>query len=286
MWAGKAKGSSKGKGKGKQQAAAEATDGVKGHELPRVRISAEKFVGTVVGWRGKYGWIKATEDIEHEKASLRGGKLFTGTDDIIGATSLDIGAEVEFHIFEDDSGLGAEEVVQTSEGKPELAKAAGKGKSAGKANGKATGKKGAVLGVKGKTTAPTWGGGKGAGGFGKGAAGFGKGAAAIPASSAAKGKGKDKGKGGKAKRGEGHLLPRTRITAEKFTGTVVAWKGKFGWIAPSEPIEHEKATLHKGNLFVTKNDLEDIEELTPDAVVEFHIAEDSSGLCAEEVVQL
>jgi len=281
------KGKGKG-GKGKQSAAAavEATDGVKGHELPRVRISAEKFVGTVVGWRGKYGWIKATEEIEHEKASLRGGKLFTGTDDIIGAEKLDIGAEVEFHIFEDDSGLGAEEVVQTSEGKPQAAKAAGKGKAAGKttvqpagkAAGKGVGKKGAAAGVTGKTIATTWGGGK--------AAGAGKGVVNGAAKGAGKGKGKVKGKEGKPARGQGHLLPRTRISAEKFTGTVAGWKGKFGWITPSEPIEHEKAGLHKGNLFVTKDDLEDMEELTPDAVVEFHIAEDSSGLCAEEVAQL
>lgn len=82
-----------------------------------VRISAEKFAGTVVGWKGKYGWIKPLEEIDHEKAALRGGKLFAGLVDIIGATELEDGADVEFHIFEDDSGLGAEEIVQTSEGR-------------------------------------------------------------------------------------------------------------------------------------------------------------------------
>lgn len=103
---------------------------------------------------------------------------------------------------------------------------------------------------------------------------------------AGKSGGKEKGKGKGKKGGDGHLLPRTRISAEKFTGTVAAWKGKYGWIQPAEPIEHEKAGMHRGGLFVSSSDLQGVEELTPEAVVEFHIAEDSSGLLAEEVVQL
>merc|ERR1740121_629684 len=100
-------------------------------------------------------------------------------------------------------------------------------------------------------------------------------------------KGMDKGKGkGKSKEGgKGHLLARTRITAEKFSGTVEGWKGKYGWIKPSEEISHEKASLKRGSLFVSSNDLQGVAELTEGAMVQFHIAEDSSGLCAEEVVQ-
>lgn len=289
MWtAGKAKSKGKGKGgaKGKQPKADDA-EGPKAYELPRMRITADKFTGTVVGWRGKYGWIKATEDIEHEKAALRGGKLFAGMADIIGAESLDMGAEVEFHIFEDESGLGAEEIVVTGEGKPvaKPAKAAGKGKAAGGKGGKAVT---APLGVKGKAPA----GGKGSKGLAQGWNALTSLVAQVAgATGKGKGFGKAGGKGkdgkGKAKKKEGHLLPRTRISAEKFTGTVTAWKGKFGWISPAEPIEHEKAGLHKGLLFTGINDLQGgIEALKPDAVVEFHISEDSSGLCAEEVEQL
>jgi len=263
-------------GKGGKDGAASDT-GVKGHELPRVRITAEKFVGTVVGWRGKYGWIKAAEAIDHEKAALRGGKLFAGNEDIIGKSALDEGAEVEFHIFEDDSGLGAEEIVQTGEGKP------------GKAAGKSAGKKGAPWGEAFGTKGVSKGGPKGwdaallakalslvqGKGWGKGGVGKGE------------GKGKGKGKKGRTGGGEGHLLPRTRISAEKFSGTVSGWRGKYGWITPAEPIEHEKASLHRGDLFVSINDLEGgLESLTPEAAVEFHIAEDSSGLCAEEVAQV
>ncbi|CAK0810265.1 unnamed protein product, partial [Prorocentrum cordatum] len=58
--------------------------------------------------------------------------------------------------------------------------------------------------------------------------------------SMAKGKGKDASR-------QGHTLPRTRVTAEKFTGVVVAWKGKFGWIKPDEEVEHEKASMRTGH---------------------------------------
>jgi len=104
-------------------------------------------------------------------------------------------------------------------------------------------------------------------------------------SNGAKGKGKDQGKkGGKT---PGHLLPRTRISSEKFTGEVIEWKGKFGWVKPSEEIEHEKASKHDGKLFVSMNDLEGgLTELTPGATVEFHIWEDKSGLGADEVAEL
>jgi len=286
MWGFQAKGKG---GKGKDKGKAASPEGGKGHTLPRTRITAEKFTGTVAAWKGKYGWIIAAEEIEHEKAALRGGKLFAGIEDIVGAESLDEGAEVEFHIFEDESGLGAEEIVQTGEGNPAAAKGAGKafGKVAGKTMGKAFGKvaNGDSWG-KGKV-ASSWGGKGwdspatakgGMKGFASAFTGF--------ASSWKGGKdsGKDKGKGKGKKGGKGHLLPRTRITAEKFTGTVSAWKGKYGWITPSEPIEHEKASLHNGSLFASINDLVDAESLTDGATVEFHIAEDSSGLCAEEVV--
>merc|ERR1740121_2746407 len=88
------------------------------------------------------------------------------------------------------------------------------------------------------------------------------------------GKGKD-GKGKKGKKvskegGKGHLLERNRISAEKFLGTVAAWKGKYGWITPSEEIPHEKASLHRGSLFTCVEDLVGLEALTDGATVEFH----------------
>lgn len=281
----------KGKGASKQ-----------GHTLPRTRVTAEKFTGVVVAWKGKYGWIKPDEEIEHEKASMRNGSIFASQSDILdGSTELHPGAPCEFHICEDDSGLGAEEIIETGPPDPTaIPEQKGKsgpkggGKFGGKANGKAASPWG---GDKGFGKAPTkafskgWSepyGGKGkdswggaySGGKGKDSYGScGKGSFGSPGKSKDD-KGKGKGKGGK-----GHLLPRTRISAEKFQGTVAAWKGKYGWITPSEEIEHEKAKGRKG-LFVSKADLEGgIEELTEGATVEFHLWEDESGLGAEEVIQ-
>lgn len=103
---GKAAGKSKGKGKGKT-----ASGKTPGHMLPRTRISQAPFLGTITEWKGKYGWIKPIEDIEHEHAWKHDGNIFCGMDDIVDATSLPPGTEVQFHIWEDVSGLGAEEVM-------------------------------------------------------------------------------------------------------------------------------------------------------------------------------
>jgi len=76
-------------------------------------LSVEKFMGTVHSWKGKYGWIVPSETIDHEKAAKNNGRLFVGTEDLIDATELVAEQVVEFHIWEDSSGLGADEVVIT-----------------------------------------------------------------------------------------------------------------------------------------------------------------------------
>lgn len=90
----------------------------------------------------RYGWIKSQEPIEHEKARLRAHffssllgqpawrqalcepgfllyifllcvmseTLFQA--DLTGVTELEPGRLVQFQLFEDSSGLGAEEVIQ------------------------------------------------------------------------------------------------------------------------------------------------------------------------------
>jgi len=64
-----------------------------------------------VEWKGKFGWVKAADTVEHEKAELRDGKLYVNAKDIVGGEELTAGQAVEFHIYEDSSGLGAEECV-------------------------------------------------------------------------------------------------------------------------------------------------------------------------------
>jgi len=271
MFGYKGKGKSKGKG-----------GDAGGHLKPRTRLSAEKFSGTVNAWKGKFGFITPGEPIEHPKASLHNGGLFASVDDIQGASELIPGATVMFHIWEDESGLGAEEIVMT--GPPP---AGFKGSDQGKGKGKTTGK--------------SWG--KGSSGFDKGgwdkggwdkggSKGWGKVQPTIskPWEDWSKGgKGWDMGKG-KAKGkyspegGKGHTLEKTRLSAEKFTGTVSAWKGKYGWIKPAEAIDHPLASKHQGDLFAGMDDIQG-GMLRIGAQVEFHIFEDSSGLGAEEVIQ-
>merc|ERR1712066_398577 len=83
-----------------------------------------------------------------------------------------------------------------------------------------------------------------------------------------------KGKG-KSKAPRGAELPRERLTAEPFSGEVVEWKGKFGYIMPAEEIEHENAQKHGGKLWVSMNDIASGEtELPVGAIVTFHIYSD------------
>merc|ERR1712039_916299 len=91
-----------------------------------------------------------------------------------------------------------------------------------------------------------------AGMMGKGAMGMG--AMGKGAMGAAKGfgkGGKDAAKGGKSKRPAGPELARERLTADKFSGEVVEWKGKFGYIMPAEPIEHPDAKKKDGKIWIS-----------------------------------
>lgn len=252
--------------------------GPMGGALPKVRITAEKFQGTIAGWKGRYGWIEPAEEIQHEKARLReSGHIFCSATELMnGLTHLADGAIIQFHIAEDDNGLSAQEVEQIGGPEPgpmNPGKGMGKGGWGGWSNGG-----GSAWGCGGKggwndIQKPQWGGmqnswngngwgkGKGGGFQDGGKGGFGKGKSRTP----------------------GHLLEKTRITAEKFQGTVLEWKGKYGWLQPGETIEHAKAQRHNGRIFCSMSALMSGEFLEPGAVVEFHIAEDVSGLAAEEV---
>uniref|UniRef100_A0A7S2QGQ7 Uncharacterized protein n=1 Tax=Zooxanthella nutricula TaxID=1333877 RepID=A0A7S2QGQ7_9DINO len=159
----------------------------------------------------------------------------------------------------------------------------GKAGDSGKAGGKAGGKDGGWGG--GKDGGKSWGGGKSwdngkgwDGGKGKGGYDGGK-----SWGKGKDGKGKD-GKGkGKGKRPSGPGLPRTRITEEPVTGEVLEWKGKYGWIQPTVPVEHELAQRREGKIYVSMSDLVGgVEELTVGSLCQFHVFTDPSGLGAEE----
>uniref|UniRef100_A0A7S4RVU0 Uncharacterized protein n=1 Tax=Alexandrium monilatum TaxID=311494 RepID=A0A7S4RVU0_9DINO len=101
-----------------------------------------------------------------------------------------------------------------------------------------------------------------------------------------KGKGKGKGKKGKGKqpRPSGPDLPRTHFSQEPMTGEVVEWKGKYGWIRPSTPVDHPDAGKHKGRLYIHQSDLLYVDVLEEGMVCRFHVFSDVSGLGAEDCV--
>jgi len=79
--------------------------------MPREKVAEGKeFVGTVLEWKGHYGWLKTEETIEHEAKDHRDGKIYVNKKDIVGEVeSLTEGQVVKFKLFVDPSGLGAEE---------------------------------------------------------------------------------------------------------------------------------------------------------------------------------
>jgi len=139
--------------------------------------------------------------------------------------------------------------------------------------------KGCVNGGKGKAPGKS-----GAMSLGKGAVtskGF-----SMPSTNNGKGKkGMSKGKGKGKPRPSGPNLPRTRITEEPVTGEVDEWKGKYGWIKLTVPVEHELASKHEGRIYVSMTDLVGgAQELTPGSLCQFHVFSDVSGLGAEECI--
>lgn len=76
--------------------------------LPRQRITDVPTTGEVLRWNKGYGWIRAHEPIHHPQAKPD-GSIFVGQGDLQGITKLEPGMLVQFHLFTDSSGLGAEE---------------------------------------------------------------------------------------------------------------------------------------------------------------------------------
>jgi len=79
-------------------------------------------------------------------------------------------------------------------------------------------------------------------------------------------------------------LPREQVSPELVLGEVRAWKGNYGWIMPTDAIEHPAASLREGRVFVHQSDLADgMTSLATGSRVRFHVYEDASGLGALNV---
>lgn len=77
---------------------------------PRERLDKDaRACGEVVRWCGGFGWIRPLAPVEHPAAAKHSGDVFVHSSDVIGAWKLEPGTAVDFVIYADRSGLGAEE---------------------------------------------------------------------------------------------------------------------------------------------------------------------------------
>jgi len=81
-------------------------------QAPKQRLSRELFAGRVTQWKNTYGWIEPLEPIEHPDIKRHQGKIFVHSDDISnGRKQLRVGCICEFYLYQDEQGLGADEVL-------------------------------------------------------------------------------------------------------------------------------------------------------------------------------
>lgn len=190
----------------------------------RQQISGPRQVGTVIEWKGAFGWIKPLKAISHPKS--KGGKVYLAAEDV--AAELDgVGAKVSFTIYSDSNGVGAADVRMASAPAPAAARKVQM----------ASGSKVAATFSKGKgNVAPT---------LGKGKGKVGKAAAALTKVKATFGNG-NAGKG--ATFGKSSNAPTTFVKVSKFGHKVVSSTApKLGKFASKAVPAKVPATFSKGS---------------------------------------
>lgn len=83
-----------------------------GEMHPRIRLGEELFVGLVVEWRGYMGWIEPLTKIKHHQASKHNGRIYLNQRDVLQSNRnlrVKVGKIVDFKVYCDGDGLGAEE---------------------------------------------------------------------------------------------------------------------------------------------------------------------------------
>jgi len=72
---------------------------------------------------------------------------------------------------------------------------------------------------------------------------------------------------------------RKRVSEEQLQGKIKSWRGGFGFLTPSSPVDHP---LFTGSLFLHGNDVSDPGKLKEGVSVSFYLYSDPQGLGAEE----
>mmetsp|Transcript_39818 Transcript_39818/g.86915 ORF Transcript_39818/g.86915 Transcript_39818/m.86915 type:complete len:233 (+) Transcript_39818:339-1037(+) len=101
------------KAKAKAKAAQSATEPKEkgGPDLKRTRIVATPLEGEVISWKGKFGFVKATEEFDHPRAGEKDGRIYVHLKDMVSGEAPEKGQKVNFYLYSDSSGLGAEECI-------------------------------------------------------------------------------------------------------------------------------------------------------------------------------
>jgi len=81
---------------------------------PRVRLDGGRVTGLLYELRGNFGWVQPFTKIQHEHATKHRGMIYLALKDVVaieGADHLKVkeGKIVDFFVYADNDGLGAEE---------------------------------------------------------------------------------------------------------------------------------------------------------------------------------
>lgn len=79
---------------------------------PRSRIGDKRHMGLVIEWKGYMGWVYPLNKVDHPQATQHKGRIYLNLKDVLedgGGQKVKEGRIVDFYIYSDDDGLGAEE---------------------------------------------------------------------------------------------------------------------------------------------------------------------------------
>lgn len=240
----------------------------------RERVTKRRITGQLIQWKGKYGWIRPSEKIQHADASKRGGKVYLAMEDIDGP-EIQVKSMVSFFVYADETGLGAMHckcAVGAMQPKGDLGVKAGHKNIMKQRSGNSVAAKGSARGaaITGRTVSRE----------------------AVGKASKGKGPGnvKARGKGAEVKEEVDERPPppppdqgaRERILAKRVTGKLIRWRGQMGWIKPTEKIDHPEAERHKKGIYLHEVDVKPGHQLHQGAQVTFFVYSDEDGLGAEQ----
>lgn len=269
----------------------------------RTRVLPKRVTGTLVQWKGKFGWIQPDEKINHPAASKRGGKVYLAQEDVEKG-QLELKSSLSFFVYADENGLGAMQCQTFTRTAKSQVQVKAQGKEQVKAQGKAQIKPqintyGNRVGVqrtiqkmgnmvqagvpmiasryaqawagRGFSSARVSGGRLGAwGGVALGVVNRNRSGNVASSSDAARGPAPPPDKS-----------TRERVLSARVTGRLMRWRGSWGFIQPSATIDHPAAEKHRGQVYLHQSDIHNGATLKEGTQVNFFLYADKDGLGAE-----